>query len=114
GGMRPCGIFNSNAPADARPLTATITRQRHVELLMRSVARQSSLEIACQHIPERTEPEQRRSKPLVQSQCTLVRGREEPKTRSSVTLWRNRRFELMSRGFDNRSFLPEQFLPRRR
>ena len=45
-------IFNSAAPADARPKMVTITRQRHVELLMRSVARQSSLEIACQHHQE--------------------------------------------------------------
>ena len=45
-------IFNSAASADARPKMVTITRQRHVELLMRSVARQSSLEIACQHHQE--------------------------------------------------------------
>jgi hypothetical protein len=44
-----CVIFNSAAPAEATPLMAMITKQRKVELLMRFVAREISLEIASQH-----------------------------------------------------------------
>jgi hypothetical protein len=44
-----CVIFNSAAPADAKPLMAAITRQEQLELFMCSAARETSLDIASQH-----------------------------------------------------------------
>ncbi len=44
-----CVIFNSAAPAEARPLMAAMTRQREVEFFICSVARETSLDIASRH-----------------------------------------------------------------